>query len=113
MLDCVGPVHMDSSKSAVGGPADCETVQQVRNYDMEAGDYYVVQSDSRRGRADSSHLSRRPAECALAFNFGDRLVSMTVDEWECNLRDVHDPFLAVYDDCGGQLRQLLVSACSC
>jgi len=101
---------MDSSQSAVGGPTDCESVRPVRNYDMEAGDYYVVESDSRHGRADSSHLARRPAECVLAFNFGDRLASLTVDKWRCHLRDVHDPFLAVYDDCVGQRRQLLVSA---
>jgi len=104
---------MDSSESAVGGPTDCETVRPVRNYDMEAGDYYVVQSDSWHGRPDpwhgSSDLARRPAECALAFNFGDRLASMTVDEWWCRIGDVNDPFLAIYNDCNGQRHRLLVS----
>jgi len=105
-------VHMDSSESSVGGPTDCHNVRPIRNDDMEAGDYYIVQSDSWHGRADpwhgSSHLARRPAECTLAFNFGDRLASVSVDEWWCHLRDVHDPFLAIYDDCTGQRRTLLV-----
>jgi len=78
-----------------------------------AGDYYIVQSDSWHGKEDpwhgSSHLARRPAECALAFNFGDRLASMSVDEWWCHLRDVHDPFLAIYNNCEGQRDKLLVS----
>jgi len=79
-VDCVGAVHMDSSESAVGGPTDCETVRPIHNNDMQEGDYYIVQSDSWHGKADpwhgTSHLARRPAECALAFNFGDRLASM-------------------------------------
>jgi len=106
---------MDSTESSVGGPTACEVVRPIRNDDMEAGDYYIVQSDSWHGRADpwhgSSHLARRPAECALAFNFGDRLASMTVDEWWCHLRDVHDPFLAIYNNCAGQRdkQKLLVS----
>jgi len=106
-------VYLDSSESAVGGPTDCDTVRPIRNDDMEEGDYYIVKSDSWHGRADpwhgTSHLARRPAECALAFNFGDRLASMKVDEWWCHLRDVPDPFLTVYNDCGGQRRKLLVS----
>ena len=104
---------MDSSESAVGGPTDCETVRPIHNNDMQEGDYYIVQSDSWHGKADpwhgTSHLARRPAECSLAFNFGDRLVSMSVDEWWCHLRDVHDPFLAIYNNCDGQRYGLLVS----
>jgi len=112
-VDCVCAVHMDSSESAVGGPTDCGTVRPIHNNDMQEGDYYIVQSDSWHGKADpwhgTSHLARRPAECALAFNFGDRLASMTVDEWWCHLRDVHDPFLAIYNNCAGQRYGLLVS----
>ena len=32
-------------------------------------------------------------------------------EWWCHLRDVHDPFLAIYNDCAGQRDKLLVSQC--
>jgi len=113
MAYVLAAVHMDSSESAVGGPTDCTTVRPIRNDDMQQGDYYIVQSDSWHGRADpwhgTSHLARRPAECALAFNFGDRLASLSVEEWWCHLRDVHDPFLAIYDNCAGQRYGLLVS----
>jgi len=111
----VGAVEMDTSPSAVGGQTDCNVVRPIRNYDMDAGDYYIVQSDSYHGRPDpwhgSSHLARRPAECGLSFNFGDRLASVKIDEWWCN-RDVTDPFLSVYDDCSGHRRRLLVSVLS-
>jgi len=105
---------MDSSESALGGPTDCDLVRPIRNDDMEAGDYYVVQSDSWHGGADpwhgTSHLARRPAECALAFNFGDRLASLVVDKWWC--RGVRGPFLAIYNDCSGQRHRPLVSRCT-
>ena len=32
-----------------------------------------------------------------------------VNEWWCHLRDVHDPFLAIYNNCAGQRDKLLVS----
>ena len=67
----------------------------VHNDDMEEGDAYMVKTDSWEGGAPQQ---RRPAECAIGFNFGDRYISVRLVQWYCN-ENFKDPFLVVYDDC--------------
>ena len=102
---------MDSSESTTGGVTECDQVRPMRNDDMAQGDYYVINSDSWLGRPDPwqgrSQLARRPAECTLAFNFGDRFVSASVNEWRCTVR-LTDLFVAIYDNCYGHRQQLIV-----
>ena len=85
---------------------DC--VDRVRrpNNDMSDGDVFLVQSDT--GKA-SNKDQRQPAECSLGFNFGDRLLSVQIQDWWCD-QIYTEPFLAIYDDCEGQRRALLVTA---
>jgi hypothetical protein len=103
---------MDSAESTLSGSSECRAVRPIRNDDMAEGDHYVVNSDSWLGRPDPwqgrSPLSRRPAECTLAFNLGNRIVSAVIDDWRCQAQ-FNDLFLAFYDDCDGHRQKLLVS----
>lgn len=97
---------MDSSAVAVGsgGDGDCNVIRPIRNDDMSEDDFYEVRSDSWQGKPNTN---RRPSECTMAFNLGDRLVSVEVKEWWCNQADA-EPFLALYDDCEGKRSKFLV-----
>ena len=83
---------------------DENCVNSIRNDDMAEGDVYVVKSDSWLGK---SPWNRRPAECAISANFGDRTVAVQLAEWWCE-KPYREPFLAVYDACDGQKHNLLV-----
>ena len=88
-------VYMDDDES-------CEI--SVRNDDLAEGDRYLVKSDSWQGHAP---WARRPAECTVTINYGDRLVAMNIVEWWCD-KMFKDPFLAVYDSCLSDRSNLLV-----
>jgi len=89
---------------SLSGDNDCDVIRPIRNDDMSEGDYYVIKSDAFSGRP---HVTRRPFECTLAFNLGDRLVAVVVKEWSCTQQFVQ-PLLAIYDDCEGRRKGLLV-----
>ena len=76
----------------------------VRNDDLIEGDRYLVKSDSWQGHAP---WARRPAECTVNINFGDRLVAINLVEWWCD-KLFKDPFLAIYDTCLNDRTNLLV-----
>ena len=97
---------MDSSELTVSsGDSDCDVIRPIRNDDMSEGDFYSVNSDKWHGK---THPDRRPSECTMAFNLGDRLVSAVVKEWWCNQAN-SEPFLAIYDDCEGKRKGFLVN----
>lgn len=79
-------------------------MQNIRNDDMNEGDMYVVKSDGWHGE---SPWTRRPAECYMSTNFGDRLAAVHLVEWWCEKTE-GEPFLAVYDNCNGEKTNLLV-----
>ena len=83
--------------------SNCEVF--IRNDDLEEGDMYLIKSDSWQGR---SPWARRPAECTININLGDRLLALRLVEWWCD-KVFKDPFLAVYDTCLGDRSNLLVS----
>lgn len=89
--------YMDSSEITVRGESSCDRVRPVRNDDMAEGDYYAVKSDSWEGKP---HITKRPSECTMTFNLGDRMVSLQVNVWWC-LQPYPEPFLEVYSDCEG------------
>ena len=95
---------MDSSEITVRGESSCDRVRPVRNDDMAEGDYYAVKSDSWDGKP---HITKRPSECTMTFNLGDRMVSLQVNVWWC-LQPYPEPFLEVYSDCEGNRNGFLV-----
>lgn len=76
----------------------------VTNDDLEEGDSYIVRSDSWQGR---STWSRKPAECTIGINLGDRMVGVNLIEWWCD-KVYKEPFLDIYDNCDGTRKNLLV-----
>ena len=88
-------VYMDDEENCM---------RNIRNDDMNEGDLYAVNSDSWHGE---SPWTRRPAECLISTNFGDRLVAVHIGQWDCE-KSQGEPFLAVYDNCNGEKTNLLV-----
>ena len=82
---------------------DCHSV--IRNDDMNDDDRYEVYSDNWNGRGE---LERMPAECAIHFNFGDRLVTFTITDLRCDSL-FKEPFFGVYDNCEGRRKDEIVS----
>lgn len=82
---------------------DCERIS-IRNDDLAEGDLYLIKSDRYQG---GSPEKRRPAECSLDLNFGDRYISVRLVEHWCEA-NYQGPFLIVYDSCNGQRSGKLV-----
>ena len=93
-LDLIS-VYMDKEK-------DCHSI--LHNDDMAESDFYIVNSDSWRG---GSPWATRPSECAVTFNFDNRIVGARHLQWWCK-ESVEEPFLAFYDDCSGAKSNLMV-----
>jgi len=85
-------VYMDRSP-------DCDRVL-TQTQDLVEGDLYLVKSDVLGGKPTNK---RQPAECSVAFNFGDRRLAVTVVDWTCD-QPYREPMLAIYADCDGQRR---------
>jgi hypothetical protein len=83
---------------------DCGQVRRPK-HDVVEGDVFVVRSDGYNGKATSDQ--RQPAECSIGFNFGDRLLSLSVVDWACD-QPYSEPFLLAYADCDGGRKILLV-----
>jgi len=83
---------------------DCHQVRRPK-HDIIQGDIYIVKSDAHSGKVTSDH--RQPAECSVGFNFGDRLLSVSIIDWNCD-RLYSEPYLSVYADCDGRQKTLLV-----
>ncbi|ESO12849.1 hypothetical protein HELRODRAFT_188009 [Helobdella robusta] len=93
--------YMDASE----GEHSCEKIRPIRNDDMSEGDFYIVKSDRYEGK---SNQTKQPSECTLAFNLGDRMMSLKVNVWWCE-KPFEEPFLAIYSDCEGRRKGLLTS----
>lgn len=83
---------------------DCGQVRRPK-HDVVEGDVFVVRSDGYNGKGTQDQ--RQPAECSVGFNFGDRLLSVSVVDWTCD-QPYTEPFLSVYADCDGRRKTLLV-----
>lgn len=83
---------------------DCHIGVRRPNNDMLEGDIFMIKSDNWNGKPSSS---RQPAECLIAFNLGNRLLSVNIKDWSCD-NGLVEPYLAFYDDCAGERRNLMV-----
>ena len=82
----------------------CEQVRRPK-HDIVEGDVFVIRSDGYGGKAIPDR--RQPAECSIAFDFTDRLLSLSVLEWRCD-ENFTEPFLSVYRNCDGLRKKQLV-----
>ena len=76
----------------------------LRNDNVKDGDMYVIKSDRYHGGHPEA---RRPAECLTSLYFADRAVTVRLVNWWCDQPYVA-PFLAIYDDCHAQMKNLMV-----
>src|SRR6218665_809171 len=84
---------------------DCHIGVRRPNNDMLEGDIFLIKSDNWNGKPSSS---RQPAECLIAFNLGNRLLSVDIRDWSCDDNALAEPLLAFYDNFSGERRNLMV-----